>query len=141
MFDKWQQDNDCDHQMLVWYHCELERDNVHVALYFCERFKDSIISMQNFQMTWITGTTNQILSTCVMYKCSMCIIVDHVLCVYILKKMSGHFKNMSGQTHVTPHIFSGHPKEVIIVPVMVTLLCTCGHLSALMITLLLSWHL
>ena len=30
--------------------------------------------------------------------------------------MSGHFKNMSGQTHVTPYILSGHPNEVIIVP-------------------------
>ena len=30
--------------------------------------------------------------------------------------MSGHFKNMSGQTHVTPHILSDPPKIVIILP-------------------------
>ena len=56
---KWQQDNDRDHQMLVWLHCELERDNVHVAFLLCDvckRYKDSIVSLRNF---WITGTTNQ----------------------------------------------------------------------------------
>ena len=40
-FDKWQRDNDHDHQMLVWLRCE-------VAFLFCDvcnRYKDSIISM------------------------------------------------------------------------------------------------
>ena len=60
-FDKWQRDNDRDHQMLTWLCCELEHYNVHVAFLFCDvckRYKESIISMRNFQMTWITGTTN-----------------------------------------------------------------------------------
>ena len=38
-FDRWQRDYDCDHQMLVWLCCELERDNVHVALLFCDMCK------------------------------------------------------------------------------------------------------
>ena len=53
-FDKWQRDNDRDYQTLTWLRCELERDNVHVAFLFCDvlkRYKDSIISMRNFQMT------------------------------------------------------------------------------------------
>ena len=44
-----------------------------------------------------------------------------VVCVsqlIMLKRMSDHFKYMSGQTHVTPSIMSGHPKKVIIVPVI-----------------------
>ena len=60
-FDKWHQDNDRDHQTLVWLRCELERDNVHVAVLFCDvckHYKDSIVSLRNFQMTWITGTIN-----------------------------------------------------------------------------------
>ena len=46
--------------MLVWLRCELEHDNVHVAVLFCDvcKCKDSIVSLRNFQMTWITGTTN-----------------------------------------------------------------------------------
>ena len=46
-FDKWQRDNDRDHQTLVWLHCELECDNVHIAFLFCDvcqRYKDSIVS-------------------------------------------------------------------------------------------------
>ena len=45
-------------------------------------------------ISFSTSGTIRILSTCVtyMYMCSMCITVDHVLCVYILIKMSGHFK-------------------------------------------------
>ena len=58
-FDRWQRDNDRDHQTLVWLRCELERDNVHVAVLLRDarkRHKDSILSLRNFQMTWITGT-------------------------------------------------------------------------------------
>ena len=60
-FEKCQRDNDRDHQTLVSLCCELERDHLHVAFLFCDvcrRYKDSIVSLRNFQMTWITGTTN-----------------------------------------------------------------------------------
>ena len=60
-FEKWQRDNDRDHQTLVWRRCELERDHLHIAFLFCDvckRYKDSFVSLRNFQMTWITGTTN-----------------------------------------------------------------------------------
>ena len=35
-FDKWQRDNNRDHQMLVWLRCELERNNIHVAVLLCD---------------------------------------------------------------------------------------------------------
>ena len=33
-FDKWQRDNDRDHQTLAWLCCKLERNNVLVAFLF-----------------------------------------------------------------------------------------------------------
>ena len=47
--DRWQRDNDRDHQTLVWLRCELKCDNVHVAVFFCDVckcYKDSIVSLR-----------------------------------------------------------------------------------------------
>ena len=49
--------------------------------------------------------------------------------------MSGHFINMSGQTYVTPYILSGHPNEVIIVPVHSILVGTSAELVLILFTL------
>ena len=38
---------------------------MHIAFLFCDVckcYKDSIVSLRNFQMTWITGITNQKIS-------------------------------------------------------------------------------
>ena len=89
-FDKWQRDNDRDYQTLVWLRCELERDNVHVAFLFCDvckRYKDNIISMRNFQMTWITGTTNQKIS----------VVMEHASSE-VHKVAMGRFKSISAKS-------------------------------------------
>ena len=87
-FDKWQQDIDRDHQTLAWLRCELERDNIHLAFLFCDvckRNKDSIVSMRNFQVTWITGTTNQKKS----------VVIEHASSEIHIKGAMGRLKSVN----------------------------------------------
>ena len=67
-FNKWQRENDREHQTLSWLRCEMDRDNIHVASLhcaLCNKYEGHLQSLKSFNAAWITGSTNQKVSNVV----------------------------------------------------------------------------
>ena len=59
-------EHDREHQTLSWLRCEMERDTAHfVSLNcaLCKKYEGHLQSLKNLNTAWITGSTNQKVSS------------------------------------------------------------------------------
>ena len=60
-FDKWQRQQEKEHQTVSWLRCNLDHDNRHATALYCSvcwEHKDNLQSMRSFSTAWITGSSN-----------------------------------------------------------------------------------
>ena len=56
-------EHDHEHQTLSWLRCEMERDTVHFVRFVRIKYEGHLQSLKNFNAAWITGSTNQKVSS------------------------------------------------------------------------------
>ena len=58
-FEKWQKENDMEHQTLSWLRCDFDAKGAHVVSLYCTICRKYVRSLKIFRRDWIVGSTNQ----------------------------------------------------------------------------------